>query len=67
VTDTEGKLVTGAPAFQVIWSALPGYRWLARLVSPRPVLKFADVVYNVFAKRRYNNRCGAICSTGAED
>ena len=31
VRDTDGRLLSGAPAFLALWSALPGWRWLARV------------------------------------
>lgn len=31
VQDREGRLLSGAQAFLVLWAALPGWRWLAML------------------------------------
>jgi predicted DCC family thiol-disulfide oxidoreductase YuxK len=31
VRDADGRLLSGAQAFLVLWAALPGWRWLARL------------------------------------
>ena len=31
VRNTDGRLLSGAQAFMVLWAALPGWRWLARL------------------------------------
>ncbi|MEM7259210.1 MAG: DUF393 domain-containing protein, partial [Pseudomonadota bacterium] len=56
VTDRNGQLVTGAFAFHTLWRELPYYRWLARVVSPKFVLRALDVVYNRFAARRFARR-----------
>ncbi|TVQ71569.1 MAG: DUF393 domain-containing protein [Chromatiaceae bacterium] len=58
--DAEGRLTTGAYAFVTVWSALPGYRWLARVVSAIPgVLPVMDFGYGIFA--RYRRRQPATC------
>lgn len=64
VTDRDGKLVTGAYAFQTLWQELPYYRILAKLVSPLFVMRIADKVYARFADYRYKKRmeCGDQCS-----
>jgi predicted DCC family thiol-disulfide oxidoreductase YuxK len=31
VSGGDGQLLSGAPAFLALWSALPGWRWLARV------------------------------------
>ena len=59
VLDGNGGWHRGVDAFLVIWSRLPAYRWLARLVSApglRPLLGYA---YRHFAAWRYRRRCGA--------
>lgn len=63
VTDRDGNLVTGAYAFHTLWQELPYYRWLAKVVSPRWLLRTLDVVYNRFAERRYarRQRCDSTC------
>ena len=41
-----GQLVGGVDAFVVLWRALPGFGWLARLVS-RPIIRpVAHLVYD---------------------
>jgi predicted DCC family thiol-disulfide oxidoreductase YuxK len=63
VTDHQGRLVTGAYAFKVLWQELPAYRWLAKLVSPAWLLTTLDKLYSVFANRRYKKRqrCKVSC------
>jgi len=29
----QGRLVSGIPAFQLLWAKLPGWRWLARIMA----------------------------------
>ncbi len=48
----DGSLVSGVAAFAMIWSRLPAYRWLAPLVSSRPVLSVLDVAYSAFLRLR---------------
>lgn len=45
VIDREGQLHGGVDAFVVLWSALPRYRWLARLASQPLVKPLAGWVY----------------------
>lgn len=65
VTDRDGKLVTGAYAFQTLWQELPYYRVLAKLVSPAFTMRLADKVYARFADYRYRQRmkCRDQCSS----
>ncbi len=45
----KGQIISGFPAFLIIWRALPRMRWLARLLD-RPVLRqIADLGYNFLA------------------
>lgn len=44
----DGRIVSGAAAFSVLWSTLPGLRWLGRLVGHPLVLPIAESVYRVF-------------------
>ena len=65
VLDGNGGWHRGVDAFLVIWSRLPAYRWLARLVSAlglRPPLGYA---YRHFAAWRYRRRCGTNSCTVA--
>jgi predicted DCC family thiol-disulfide oxidoreductase YuxK len=41
-----GAVVSGLPAFAALWEALPGTRWLARLVGLRPVRPLAGALYD---------------------
>ncbi|TVS03569.1 MAG: DUF393 domain-containing protein [Rhodobacteraceae bacterium] len=42
----DGKILSGFPAFLILWRELPRMRWLARLLD-RPVLRqFAEFGYN---------------------
>jgi predicted DCC family thiol-disulfide oxidoreductase YuxK len=63
--ETDGRLVTGAPAFAALWRRLPGYRWLARLVSLSGALPVLDRCYAIFARWRWRRRkaCDASCSS----
>lgn len=52
VRDADGQLVSGAAAFARLWRALPGWRWLGRLVDlrifgVRPVLPIAEAAYRL--------------------
>jgi predicted DCC family thiol-disulfide oxidoreductase YuxK len=65
VLDGTGGWHRGVDAFLMIWSRLPAYRWLARLVSSfglRAPLKF---VYRYFAAWRCRRRCDAGACTAA--
>jgi predicted DCC family thiol-disulfide oxidoreductase YuxK len=63
--ETDGRLVTGARAFAALWRRLPGYRWLARLVSLPGVLLLLEPAYAAFARRRWSRRCtgDGLCNT----
>lgn len=41
-----GAVVAGLPAFAALWAALPGTRWLSRLVTLRPVRPLAGALYD---------------------
>jgi predicted DCC family thiol-disulfide oxidoreductase YuxK len=58
VLDGNGGWHRGVDAFLVIWSRLPAYRWLARLVSTLDLRTPLGFVYRHFAAWRYRNRCG---------
>lgn len=52
VRDADGQLVSGAAAFARLWRALPGWRWLGRLVDlrifgVRPILPIAEAAYRL--------------------
>jgi predicted DCC family thiol-disulfide oxidoreductase YuxK len=66
-----GRVTSGLPAFAELWAALPGTRWLARLVSVRPVRPLAAALYDhVLAPllhaldRRRRRRTAAMLSRG---
>ncbi|MFC1681052.1 thiol-disulfide oxidoreductase DCC family protein [Pseudomonadota bacterium] len=63
VLDRNGVLVDGARAFLAIWSELPRYRVLSRLVYAFRALNALEAAYSRFADRRYASRCRTIaCS-----
>lgn len=57
-----GRIVAGVDAFIEIWRRLPGFGWLARLVSHRAIRPAADILYDrilapaLFAWNRYRGR-----------
>jgi len=46
VLDPDGTLLAGADAFALLWSALPGYRRLGRLIASPGFNAFAHAVYD---------------------
>jgi len=42
----DGRVVAGVPAFLALWQALPGWRWLARVVGLPGVRHVAALVYD---------------------
>jgi len=58
VLDGNGRWQRGVDAFLVIWSHLPAYRWLARLVSVLRLRAPVGFAYRRFAAWRYRHRCG---------
>lgn len=65
VVDTDGSIVTGAPAFAIVWAELPYYRHLARVVSLPGVLALLDKLYNCFAEKRFARRMA--CASSQDD
>ncbi len=57
VLDRTGQWQRGIDAFMVIWNHLPGYRWLARLVSVLGLRHPLGFAYRHFAAWRYRRRC----------
>jgi predicted DCC family thiol-disulfide oxidoreductase YuxK len=58
VLDGNGRWQRGVDAFLVIWSHLPAYRWLARLISALRLRSPLGFVYRRFAAWRYRRHCG---------
>jgi predicted DCC family thiol-disulfide oxidoreductase YuxK len=42
----EGALTSGIPAFIVLWSQMPRYRWLARIIGLPVVRSVASTLYD---------------------
>ena len=59
VRDAAGSWHTGAWAFAELWSHLPGYHWLARLLRASGTLPLLDRGYSMFARWRLRRRCDA--------
>lgn len=43
----EGQLTSGIPAFLVLWSQMPRYRWLARVVGLPGIRQVASAAYDM--------------------
>ena len=56
VLDRNGVLRDGVSAFLAIWSELPHYRVLARLVYLTHTVPMLEMVYRPFSKWRYKRR-----------
>ncbi len=57
VVDSAGVMHVGARAFIALWSALPGYRWLARGVRALGLAPLLEALYTRFAGWHYRRRC----------
>jgi predicted DCC family thiol-disulfide oxidoreductase YuxK len=57
VLDAAGQWQTGARAFAEMWSHLPVYRWLARILRNTGTLPVLDRGYSLFARWRLLRRC----------
>lgn len=68
VLDSRGIWQTGAWGFNEMWSHLPYYRWLARLLTALRLIPLLDKAYTGFARWRVRSRCGADgCRLHGED
>ena len=67
VQDGAGRWHRGIDAFVLIWSCLPAYRWLARVVSVTGLRRPLAVAYRYFARWRYRRRCGKHGCTSAQN
>jgi predicted DCC family thiol-disulfide oxidoreductase YuxK len=52
VRGADGVLASGAAGFALLWSSLPRWRWLGRIVAFAPVRALAEVTYLGFLKVR---------------
>ena len=57
VREPDGRLVSGAAAFALLWRALPAWAWLGRLLGlrllgRRPVLAVAERAYRISLRLR---------------
>ncbi len=52
IVRADGSVVSGGAAFSSLWMALPGFRWLGRLMSGRAMLGFLNWSYNRFLTLR---------------
>ncbi len=57
VRDAAGHWHTGAWGFAELWSHLPAYRWLARILRALRLLPLLDRVYAKFARWRIRGAC----------
>ena len=57
VRDAAGQWQTGAWGFAELWSHLPAYRWLARILRALRLLPLLDRVYARFARWRIRGAC----------
>lgn len=65
VITSDGRVLTGAAAFVVIWEALPYYRWLAQFVRLPGMLALLEFAYTRFARWRFRRRCReGVCGIG---
>ncbi|MFZ5964192.1 thiol-disulfide oxidoreductase DCC family protein [Thalassococcus sp. BH17M4-6] len=60
----DGELISGMPAFAVLWDRIPGLRWLARLVRLPVIAPLSAALYDhvaaplLFALHRRRERLG---------
>ncbi|WP_036228477.1 thiol-disulfide oxidoreductase DCC family protein [Marinobacterium jannaschii] len=64
VLDRMQHLHIGVDAFVIVWRELPGYRWLARLVTISGMTPLLNAAYRRFAAWRYRHRsCQSVSCT----
>jgi predicted DCC family thiol-disulfide oxidoreductase YuxK len=68
VRDPQGQWRSGAAAFVLLWSQLPAYAWLARVVRGLRLLPLMERGYRLFLRwrRRRDCRAGACRVPGGE-
>ena len=59
VLDRNGQWQTGAWGFAEMWSQLPAYRWLSRVLRGLRLLPLLDRAYGAFARWRLQRRCSS--------
>jgi len=59
VRDGEGAWHTGVAGFVLLWSQLPAYRWLARLVTGLHLQPLLQRGYRLFLRWRRRRDCDA--------
>jgi predicted DCC family thiol-disulfide oxidoreductase YuxK len=52
VRSADGSLASGAAGFGYLWLALPGWRWLGRIVLLPGILQVTELTYRGFLKVR---------------
>lgn len=57
VRAADGRWHTGAAGFVHLWSQLPAYRWLARLVGGLRLLPLMERAYVLFLRWRTSRQC----------
>jgi predicted DCC family thiol-disulfide oxidoreductase YuxK len=57
-------LLCGVPVFFEIWRRLPGWRWVAKFLSPLERARWVAALYDTFARRRLRRRCAGDACDG---
>lgn len=71
----DGQMLSGVPAFLVLWRTIPRYRWIARIVGLPGIRHLAVLAYDHIAapilygmhKRRVARQCTAPSGDGGQD
>jgi len=53
--NAKGKTYRGVDAFILIWQQIPGWKWLARIVSLPVIYQVSKALYSVVARWRFNS------------